>query len=76
MLKTVKPFFDEPKTVNFYENHRGFTTFRNGACEAYSGLKKFFKNLKKIDFSIWVYLDVSENLGSFELYLFFAKNIV
>ena len=31
----MKPFFDEPKTVNFYENHRGFTTFRNGACEAY-----------------------------------------
>ena len=42
----------------------------------YSGLRKFFKNLKKIDFSIWVYLDVSENLESFELYLFFAKNIV
>ena len=42
----------------------------------YSGLRKIFKNLKKIDFSILVYLDVSENLESFKLYLFFTKNIV
>ena len=40
------------------------------------GLRKFFKNLRKIDFSILVYLDDSENLESFELYLFFEKNIV
>ena len=42
----------------------------------YSGLKRFSKNLKKIDFSIWVYLDISKNLKSFELHLFFVKNIV
>jgi len=41
-----------------------------------SGLKKIFKNLKKVEFSILVYLDVSENMESFELYLFFQKNIV
>ena len=34
------------------------------------------KNLRKIDFSILVYLDDSKNLESFELYLFFEKNIV
>ena len=34
-LKPSNRFLMNQKTVNFYENHRGFTTFRNGACEAY-----------------------------------------
>ena len=38
--------------------------------------RKFSKNLKKIDFSILVFLDDSENLESFELYLFLCKNSI
>ena len=39
-------------------------------------LEKFSKNLKRIDFSILVFLDDSENLESFELYLFLCKNSI
>ena len=46
--------------------------FENFYCRN-SGLRKFSKNLKKIDFSILVFLDDSENLESFELYLFLQK---
>ena len=64
-------------TLIFYENFLEIVNldFEYFICRN-SGLRKFFKNLKKIDFSILVYLDVSENLESFELYLFFTKNIV
>ena len=61
----------------FYKKFSGIVNldFESFICRN-PGLRKFFKNLRKIDFSILVYLDDSENLESFELYLFFEKNIV
>ena len=55
--------------LHFFEN---FSANVNLDFEYYicrnSGLRKFSKNLKKIDFSILVYLDVSENLESFDFF--------
>ena len=57
----------------FFENVN--LDLENFCCRT-SGLRNFQKNLKKIDFSILVFLDDSENLESFELYLFLQKNSI